>query len=69
MRYKHFTFYIRGDGSDYAPQSESFLGVTEYPPEYVTDAEKLEYYNIKKAEHDTAYTSLINELSSFLDSV
>lgn len=69
MRYKHFTFYTRGDGTDYTPKSESFPGVTEYPPEYVTDNEKLEYYNIKKAEHDTAYNSLINELSSFLDSV
>ena len=69
MRYKHFTFYTRGDGSEYTPLDRDFAGVTEYPPELETDEQRQEYFNTKKLEHDTAFDLLIDELTNFLDSV
>ena len=69
MRYKHFTFYTRGDGSEYTPLDQEFPGVETYPPELETDEQKQEYFNTQKTKHDTAFDLLIDELTKFLDSV
>ena len=67
MRYKHFTFYTRGDGSEYTQLDRDFAGVTEYQNELETDEQRQEYFNTKKLENDTAFDLLIDELTNFLN--
>jgi len=69
MRYKHFTFYTRGDSDEYTPLDRDFPGVDIYPPELETDEQKQAYYSQKESEHNTAFDALIDELTKFLDSV
>lgn len=69
MRYKHFTFYSRGDVSEYTPLDEAYPGVTEFPAEIITDQQKAEYTTQQETLHATAYDKLIDELKSFLESV
>lgn len=69
MRYKHFTFYSRGEASDYTPLDAEFPGVTQFPEGVVTDAEKAAYITQQEGLHQTAYDKLIDELTNFLESV
>jgi len=60
MRYKHFTFYSRGDASEYTPLDK----------EYVSNPALSEADNAAaKAEHDVKFANLIGQLQSFLHKV
>ena len=69
MRYKHFTFYSRGEASDYTPLDAEFPGVTEFPNNIITDEQKAEYTTQQANQHQVAYDKLIDELKDFLESV
>lgn len=60
MRYKHFTFYSRGEAGEYTPPSA----------EYVPDPNKTAEENTTlAAAHEVAFKNLIAQLESFLSKV
>ena len=69
MRYKHFTFYSRGDANEYTPKDQDFPGVTEFPADVITDQQRAEYTLQQEALHIVAYNKLIAELEKFLEAV